>query len=310
MAFLSRLVDYLSALNYTLDYFRVILSSDTGAFPWIFNRKVCPAGNVIILGQVNKMKKSHLAFFLLAVMAAAALVWLPAPSATAMAQAVIATPTPQADGRITYIVKENDTCISIALTMGISEQQLRELNNLQGDACQFLFVGTELTIAIIENTPTPDVQEQVVVEPTATPLPGFGTICVYLFNDENGNALAEAEELPLAGGAVSVTDRLGTVNQTGSTDDSGEALCFADIPEGDYNISVAIPEGYNPTTVMNYALTLNAGEISTIDFGAQPGSRMGPIFGEERSSPLFLVLGVVFIAAGVGLWFYMRKMKA
>jgi len=267
-------------------------------------------GNVIILSQVTYMKKSHLAFFLLSILAAAVLVWLPAPSATAMAQAVIATPTPQPDGRITYIVKENDTCISIALTMGISEQQLRELNNLQGDACQFLFVGTELTIAVIESTPTPDVQEEVVVEPTPTSLPGFGTICVYLFNDENGNALADAEELPLAGGEVSVTDRLGTVNQTGSTDDSGEPLCFADIPEGDYNISVAIPEGYNPTTVMNYALTLNAGEISTIDFGAQPGSRMGPVFGEERSSPLFLVLGVVFIAAGVGLWFYMRKMKA
>jgi len=255
------------------------------------------------------MRNFHLTFLLLAIVVLAMLVWLPLPSDSTLAQAVIATPTPQPDGRITYIVKENDTCISIALTMGITEQQLRELNNLQGDACQYLFVGTELTIAIIENTPTPEVQEQVTVEPTPTPLPGYGTICIYLFNDEDGNALASEEELPLAGGAVSVTDRLGTVNQTGSTDDSGEPLCFADIPEGDYNISVAIPEGYNPTTVMNYALTLNAGEISTIDFGAQPGSRMGPIFGEERSSPLFLVIGLVFIAAGVGLWFYMRKMK-
>jgi len=256
------------------------------------------------------MRKTLICLLLLAFILLGMLAWLPAAPATALAQAVIATPTPQPDGRITYVVKENDTCISIALTMGISEQQLRELNNLQGDACQFLFVGTELTIAVIENTPTPDVQEEAPLEPTPTPFQGFGTICIYLFEDENGNALADPDELPLAGGAVSVTDRLGMVNQTGNTDDSGEALCFADIPEGDYNISVAIPEGYNPTTVMNYALALGAGEISTIDFGAQPGSRLRPVFGEERSSPLFLVLGVVFIAAGVGLWFYMRKMKA
>lgn len=235
--------------------------------------------------------------------------WLPSSPDSALAQAVIATPTPGEDGRIVYIVKEYDTCISIALTMGISEQQLRELNNLQGDACQFLFVGTELTIDIIEQAtaePTPEAP----LEPTPTPFRGNGSICVYLFIDENGNALAEAEELPLADGAVSVTDRLGAVNQTSNTDDSGAPVCFEDIPEGDYNISVAIPEGYNPTTVMNYALTLGAGEISTIDFGAQPSSRMRPVFGDERPSPLLLALGVFFIAAGVGLWFYTRRLKS
>lgn len=234
-----------------------------------------------------------------------------APSAarTIQAQAVISTPTPGADGRILYVVKENDTCISIALTMGITEQQLRENNNLEGDDCQFLFVGQELLIAIKEaDTPTPT--SEAPAAPTPTPFKGNGTICIYLFNDENGNALAETTELPLAGGAVSVTNRLGTVNQTGTTADTGESLCFAEIPEGDYNISVAIPEGYNPTTVMNYALTLGAGEVSTINFGAQPGSGLRQTFQEDRPSPLFLVLGLFFVAVGVGLWFYVRRMAA
>ena len=244
-------------------------------------------------------------FFFIAL--AVLVVFLPAVASAPLPQAVISTPTPGADGRIIYIIKENDTCVSIALTMGISEQTLRELNNLQGDDCQFLFVGTELLIGTKPaDTPTPTSEAPIV--PTATPFKGNGSICIYLFNDDNGNALAEEAELPLAGGAVSVTDRLGTVNQTGTTADTVEPLCFADIPEGDYNISVAIPEGYNPTTVMNYALTLGAGEVSTIDFGAQPGSGLRPAFGEERPSPLFLVLGFFFIAVGVGLWFYVRRM--
>jgi hypothetical protein len=257
---------------------------------------------------VTKMiKKIMWAFGFLFVLLAILVVSLPAAASAPLPQAVIATPTPGADGRIIYIVKQNDTCISIALTMGISEQSLRDLNNLQGTACQFLFVGDKLLIGI-KPTDTPVPTAQSTVLPTATPFKGNGSICIYLFNDVNGNALAEPTELPLAGGAVSVTDRLGTVNKTGTTDANGP-LCFADIPEGDYNISVAIPEGYNPTTVMNYALTLGAGEVSTIDFGAQASSRLQPAFGVERPSPLFLVLGVFFIAVGVGLWFYVRRMS-
>jgi len=225
-------------------------------------------------------------------------------------QAYYYTPTPQADGRIMYTVKANDTCISIALLNGITEDDLRALNNLQGDDCLYLQEGQQLLIGVLEEPTATTDAVQTTLEPTATPFKGNGTICIYLFNDENGNALAEEAELALAGGAVSVTNRLGTVNQTGTTADTGESLCFADIPEGDYNISVAIPEGYNPTTVMNYALTLGAGEVSTINFGAQPGSGLRQTFQEDRPSPLFLVLGIFFVAVGVGLWFYVRRMAA
>ncbi len=257
-------------------------------------------------------KKSLQALGLFCIALISMVVFLPATASAPLPQIAIATPTPGADGRIIYIVKENDNCLSIALINGITEQELRELNNLQnntdGDDCNFLWVGQELLIGTVEEptvAPTPEVP----LEPTPTPLKGNGSICVYLFNDENGNALAEETELPIAGGAVSLTNRLNTVNQTGTTNDSGESLCFPDIPEGDYNISVAIPEGYNPTTIMNYAISLNAGQVSTIDFGAQPGSGLQPAFGEESSSPLMLVLGIFFVLVGVGLWFYVRRMS-
>ena len=120
--------------------------------------------------------------------------------------------------------------------------------------------------------------------------------------------MAEDTELPLAGGAISVRDRLSTVNLTGTTDDSGEPICFEDIPEGDYDLSVAIPEGYNPTTVLNYTLNLLPGDVSIVDFGAQPSSTALPIFGDESPSIFMGLLGIVFIGAGLGLWFYIRKL--
>lgn len=254
-------------------------------------------------------KRTIQAFSLFTLLIIAILILIPTTASVPLPQAVIATPTPQPDGRIVYIVKENDTCISIALLMGISEQELRDLNNLAAEDCQFIYAGQELLVGIKqEDTPIPTAE--VTAGPTPTPFKGNGSICIYLFNDENGNALAEETELPLLGGAVSITDRLNTVNLTGNTDDSGDALCFSEIPEGDYNISVAIPEGYNPTTVMNYAIAIDAGEISTVDFGAQPGSGLRPAFNEEQPSPLLLVLGIFFIGAGIGLWFYVRRMAS
>ena len=253
------------------------------------------------------IRKTLRAFGLLSMMLFLIILMISTTASAPPPQAVISTPTPQADGRIIYIVKENDTCISIAILMGITEQELRELNDLGADECDFLWLGREMLVGIKEeDTPTPTAE--VTAAPTPTPFKGNGSICIYLFNDENGNALSEEIELPLTGGAVSVTDRLNTINLTDTTDESGDALCFSDLPEGDYNISVAIPEGYNPTTVMNYAITIGAGEVSTIDFGAQPGSGVRPTFSEESPSPLLLGLGVFFIGAGIWLWFYVRRM--
>lgn len=245
------------------------------------------------------------------------IVLVPPSSNTAYSQAFYYTPTPQSDGRIVYIVKANDTCQSIALKNNIDIQVLRELNNLtfstERDECQFIREGQELLIGVLQaSTPTPT--SPVPLEPSPTPFKGNGTICIFLFNDSNGNALAEETEIGLGGGQVSITDPLSRVNLTGATiegtAEGSEALCFEDIPEGQYSISVAIPEGYNPTTVLNFTLDLGAGDSSTIDFGAQPSSRLRPpLSGDGSPSPLLAVLGLFFIAAGVGLWFYLRKIS-
>ncbi len=84
--------------------------------------------------------------------------------------------------------------------------------------------------------------------PTPTLAPGSGDICVLLFNDTNGNSVPDGDEIPLAGGAISVTDRDGKVSLTDQTN-ATEAVCFPALIEGEYNISVAVPEGYNATTL-------------------------------------------------------------
>jgi len=61
--------------------------------------------------------------------------------AAPLGQSPIFTPTPGPDGRIIYIVKANDTLLSISLTTGVPVEQLRALNNISGDT---IIVGQEL----------------------------------------------------------------------------------------------------------------------------------------------------------------------
>ena len=193
---------------------------------------------------------------------------------------------------------------------GISEAQLRQLNNLQANACSTLQIGQQLLIGVKqENTPIPT--SNIPVTPSPTPIKGNGSICIYLFNDTNGNALAETEEPALAGGQISITDQLGKVNLTGATLDTGDPICFENVPEGDYNISVAIPEGYNPTTAMNFKLVAWRWRFCHGGFWCATGFKIGAPSQQRgnRPSPLLAVLGLFFIAAGVGLWFYLRRMS-
>jgi hypothetical protein len=148
--------------------------------------------------------------------------------------------------------------------------------------------------------------------PTPTPLPGKGVICVVLFNDVNGNGLLEEIELPLAGGQVSVTSKNGVFSKTDSTLENLETpLCFDEALEGEYSISVAVPQGYNSTTSTSRSVKLMAGDTSTLDFGAQISLKAPPAAAPVETTnriPLFGLLGVVLIAAGIGLAVYMRRM--
>lgn len=229
-----------------------------------------------------------------------------------LSQVFYYTPTPDASGNIYYVVKQDDTCISISLMNNITEEQLRSLNRLNVDDCRFLQEGQKLLLATaspIEPTTGPTLTPSPIV-PTATPEPGFGEICIKLFDDVNGNAIAEASEAQIARGVVSISGKTNTQKYTGDTLGGEDPLCFKDVPEGEYAISLAPPEGYNPTTLMNTNLTLRAGELSIVDFGAQLSSKAHARKPGETQpiSPIVAILGVLLLGSGVGLALYTRSM--
>ena len=138
-------------------------------------------------------------------------------------------------------------------------------------------IGQQLVVGLaVQNLPTGPVPT--LTTPTMTPTPVSGTteVCVLLFDDMNGDSLRQETELGIDGGAVSLTNLNGSYSKTENTSsatdpDTGEPVraCFVDVPAGDYNVSVAVPDQYNPTMLMSYKLTVKAGDRASIDFGAQ-----------------------------------------
>ena len=221
------------------------------------------------------------------------------------------TPTPGTDGRIIYIIKQGDTLWRISAITGISVAELRELNNLGTDDVvipgQELFLGLGGPSEVEEPTEVPLIVATV-FEPTETFEPGFGTLCVLVFEDENGDSVRQEDEPSLFGGAINISNRDGSVSITEDTAEGFDYFCTENLEEGSYNVSAAIPEGYNPTMVLNTAVELGAGDISYLTFGAQANSETVeenlPITEDVGKSPLLGLIGVVLLVGGGGLGVY------
>lgn len=258
--------------------------------------------------------KPWIALGLVIVLLLAFSVVIPVTASPQSYQAYYYTPTAREDGRIIYIVKEGDTCISISLMNNIDEDVLRLNNNLTGDDCINLQANQELLLGIItpQPSPTPSLTP---TGPTPTVMAGYGNICVNLFDDVDGNATAGDTEVAIAGGQVSVSNPSGSVSLTGETSaDIATPLCFEDLAEGEYYISVAIPDGYNATNDPNYILQLNAGEVSVIDFGAQVTSSINTTTGGDGggNEPLLAIIGILCVLAGLGVgvyWFRLSRSR-
>lgn len=255
-----------------------------------------------------------------------------APAAHAAQFTYEPTPTPGPDGKIVYIVQAGDSAWSIAARFGFVNEKYNELKQLNrwgdnpiinvGDEVILGFAGpgeAESTSSVPTATPPP-------AEPTATPKPGFAKLCVILYNDANGDSLRQEEEGSIAGGAISVSNRSGSISRTIDTGINLDQLCFDDypvpyyasyveeLPEGRYTVSVAVPDHYNPTTTLNLDVTLDAGDTTILDFGAQEGSRAEPVSPVEEApepaekSPLLGILGGSLLLVGVVLGLFAGRL--
>ncbi len=220
-----------------------------------------------------------------------------------------ATPTPGADGQIIFIVQEGQNCSIIRDLTGVSISQLKSLNRLD-DACT-LNVGQKLLIGMgdpsgVTLTPTVESATPTPVLPSPTPSDPDASVCISLYNDLNGDALHQDTEGSIADGAISVSGTSGQYSQTNNTTSSTDPVCFEKIIQGIYNISVAAPVGYNPTTQQNYTLEIKSGEQIYVDFGAQLAGNAKP---QESNTPagsnnLLGVVGAVLVFAALGLGIY------
>lgn len=235
---------------------------------------------------------------------------MPASAETGNPQAVLPTPTAQPDGRIIYIAQPGDSWWTVSVKTGVPEAQLYLLNNAKPD--DMLIEGQQILLGVV--TPTPPVPTELAVTPTpinTTPqVAGTGVICVLLYDDVNGDSVRQPEELQLANGAISLANNLGTINRTEKTTAGTNPVCFNDVPEGQYNLSVAIPDGYNPTTITNAPLTLNPGDQTTMNFGAQLSSLAKPVAtGGGGRNPIIGIAGIVLLLGGAGMGIYLWRAK-
>jgi hypothetical protein len=238
--------------------------------------------------------------------------WLPV-SAAPGTQIQYFTPTPGADGRIIYIVQAGDNCLRVAALHGITEGDLRSLNSKLDANCT-LIEGQELLIGLggVAVTPTSG-PVTTLAPPTIVPTPLSGTteICVLLFNDLNGDSLRQETEPAVPGGAVSVTETNGAYSATLETvivsDPAAyQGICFTNVPEGNYNISMGVPSDYNATMSISYNLQVKAGDRAFVDFGVQSTqtSVVGDQPTQKGTSPLFAIFGAILLLGGAGLGWY------
>ncbi len=223
------------------------------------------------------------------------------------------TSTPLQDGRILYVVQPGDSQWLISAKFAIDIEQLRLLNNWAAD--ETLIEGQVILLGLAEQeAPTSTLAPDADVTPVGTPEDqGTGTICVLLYDDVNGDALRQETEFGIANGAVSISERTGLASDSAATsdqvDDDGDPIlsCFEELPPGEYTVSVAAPEGLNPTTEQSVTLNIGAGDFATLNFGSQMSSaaQSSNLSPEEGGrSPLLGLLGIVLLLSGTGLGIY------
>lgn len=243
---------------------------------------------------------------------------------------VFHTPTPDENGYVYHTVTEADfACYNIALKFNTTVAEIIRLNNLDADCT--ISVGRKLLMAVITATAAPPTATPDTSQPTTPPqdpqptqppvdyvpeptaMLDTGKICIVLFHDTNGNGMRESGENYLYGGEVSINDRIGTVSRVGTTvagdPEITTPLCFDQLPPGEYNLSIAVPDGFNSTTAKNHAMTINPGDTLTVDFGAQEATPEKTTQNAEAAprSWLLFILGGVILVSGLGLLFYMIR---
>ncbi len=243
-----------------------------------------------------------------------------------LAEAFYYTPTPGPDGKIIYIVRDNDSCLSISLKNGVSGDQIAQLNQLKLSECEpgaTLEPGRQLILAVVEVLPTPTLTSTP-SGPTPTPFNGNGKACFILFEDLNGNGLQDAGEGFITGGTVGVvlpensTQPFSyfTLPESGQpasaiTGASNQPVCIDGLPEGSYILTATLPQSFQASTNLIFPAKILAGQTMLVRFGAVPPGSPPPANGDgsNRSPVLPLAFGGILVLVGGAMGAYLVYLR-
>lgn len=227
--------------------------------------------------------------------------------------------TPAPDGSVVHVVRSGETLIGIAVTYGVSLDDIRKLNNLKGDT---IYVGQSLVIKTA-SAPEPEPTEEESGEEEAAEQPteeapevaeagSTSTICVMSYEDGNGNGIREPEEAKLGGITFMLSDGINTVG-TYTTDGTNEPYCFTDLTPGAYVVSW-VADTFSPTTDQTWAASVGPGATVSREFGAKSaGAAEAEESAEEKEPsggpPTWLIavgaaFGAILLLSGLGVAAY------
>lgn len=242
------------------------------------------------------------------------------PQSSGVTVGSIPKSTPAPDGSVVHTVQSGETLIGIAVTYGVTLEELRANNNLTTD---MVFIGQQLVIKLpgsepppeeaaeeqpAEEQPTPTAAEvaEAGAESQAAEATGNGTVCVMSYEDSNANGIRDGGEITLAGITFAVSDSTQIVAQY--TTDGNEPYCFTELVPGTYIVSWT-GDQYTATTDQTWATSVAAGATVSREFGAQPSGEAAndtdnksdregglPIW----ATALIGAIGVVFFLSGIG----------
>jgi len=211
-----------------------------------------------------------------------------APAATATAgpsPTPRPTPTPRPDGAIVHIVESGDTLSGIALTYGVTVDQLRQLNAGSIGDNDLIVVDQELVVSVSGQqpgaTPLPTKQAEATQQPTtvpastsptpeASPTPtasASASVCVLAYHDRNGDTVRdEATEELLPNAEFTLTGASG-VSAAYTSDGISEPYCFTGLVAGSYHVAQTPPAGYAPSGQAEYDVSVTEGADLPLQVG-------------------------------------------
>jgi LysM repeat protein len=213
--------------------------------------------------------------------------------------------TPDATGSVVHTIVAGDTLFALSIQYDVPLDQIYQLNGLNSQS--LLSIGQKViikggagapaaqptaapqaqpTVAPTQagTQPAPDAtaaatasSEQPTAEPTEVAVNTASQLCVFAFEDANGDGLRDEGEGAVPDVVFTVIDSQGTNTDEYTSAADGEAHCFTDLMPGQYKVNVKPAPGTVATSDKLWNVSLTSGSTVDVNFGSRSGEGGGSV---------------------------------